>query len=230
MAPTELSPTVAICDPSEIGRLGIGTALRGQGLRVVGTAATLETSLALAKSGKADVVLVDLQLAPAPHAATEVIQAVEERGATPIAIAAGTEPEAVFDALRAGAAGYLTKDMPARAWGDAITAAVRGEAALSRSMTALLVNEFRNQARTAPMSRFLPSDRRLTRREWEILGLLAAGHTNRSVAEELFISVETVRTHVSNILAKLDAPNRSAAAAKYREMLAASETELARSS
>jgi DNA-binding NarL/FixJ family response regulator len=64
----------------------------------------------------------------------------------------------------------------------------------------------------------LPSDRRLTPREWDVLHCVARGDTNRAVASELSISVETVRTHVSNILAKLEAPSRSAAAAKYHQL------------
>ena len=66
-----------------------------------------------------------------------------------------------------------------------------------------------------------PSDARLTSREWDVLTRVAEGKTNRAVAGELFISVETVRTHVSNILAKLQAPNRSAAAAKYHQLVRA---------
>ena len=66
----------------------------------------------------------------------------------------------------------------------------------------------------------LPSDRRLTRREWDVLQYVARGDTNRRVASELSISVETVRTHVSNILTKLDAPSRSAAAARYHQLRA----------
>ena len=69
-----------------------------------------------------------------------------------------------------------------------------------------------------PMVELLPSARRLTQREWEVLALIADGKTNRSVACDLSISVQTVRTHVSNILAKLEAPNRSAAAAKYQQL------------
>jgi DNA-binding NarL/FixJ family response regulator len=66
----------------------------------------------------------------------------------------------------------------------------------------------------------LPSERRLTRRELDVLECVARGQTNRNVAMELSISVETVRTHVSNILAKLEAPSRTAAAARYHQLTA----------
>jgi DNA-binding NarL/FixJ family response regulator len=221
MAPDD-SVTIAICDSSEIGRLGIRTALARHGLDVVGMAADADTALALATSGDARVVLVDLDLRAGSTTAVDVIAAAAEAGAIPIATASGGPIEQAFAALRSGAAGYLTKDMPSRAWVDAIMACLRGEAPLSRIMTARLVDEFRAQARRFPMSQLLPSEHRLTRREWEILECIARGKTNRDVADELCISVETVRTHVSNILAKLDAPNRSAAAAKYRELTAVS--------
>jgi two-component system nitrate/nitrite response regulator NarL len=222
MAP-DAPVTIAVCDSSEIGRLGVRTALTRHGLDVVGTASDAESALALLKSSALRVVLVDLDLRPAGRAtAVDVIAAAADAGVIPIATASGGPVEQAFAALRAGAAGYLTKDMPSRAWVDAIVACLRGEAPLSRAMTAALIDEFRAQARRFPMSQLLPSEHRLTRREWEILQCIARGQTNRDVADTLCISVETVRTHVSNILAKLDAPNRNAAAAKYRELTAVS--------
>jgi len=73
----------------------------------------------------------------------------------------------------------------------------------------------------AAILEYLPSNRRLTKREWEVLSCIAEGYTNRRVAAQLSISMETVRTHVSNILAKLETPNRSAAAAKYHQLRSA---------
>jgi len=72
-----------------------------------------------------------------------------------------------------------------------------------------------------PVAAIMPSDRRLTPRELDVLRCVADGLTNRLVAAELSISVETVRSHVSNILAKLEAPSRTAAAARYHELTAA---------
>jgi DNA-binding NarL/FixJ family response regulator len=87
-------------------------------------------------------------------------------------------------------------------------------------MTTLLVQRFRDDASRLTLPAILPSERRLTRRELDVLECIALGHTNRRVAAELSISVETVRTHVSNILAKLEAPSRSAAAARYHQLTA----------
>jgi two-component system nitrate/nitrite response regulator NarL len=211
-------PTVAVCDASEISRVGIARSLESHGLKVVATAGDLRSAVTMASCARAAVVLVDMSLRPSPDGAVEAIAAVVRAEAIPIAIGVDATTEGLCRAILAGAAGYLTKDLPSAAWAGAIRAAVRGEAPLSRAMTSALVQRFREQAAAAPMAELLPSDRRLTRREWDVLECISRGSTNRSVASELSISVETVRTHVSNILAKLDAPSRSAAAAKYHQL------------
>lgn len=208
---------VAVCDASEISRLGIARLLADHGIAVVSQAADGESALRLAESADADVVLVDMALPPGPGAATAVIATAAGRM---VAIAMGVDgaPEPVFAALRAGAAGYLTKDLAGDRWAGAIQAAVRGESPLSRTLTALLVERFRQVSAGAPLAQLLPSERRLTQRELEVLECIADGKTNRATAAALSISVETVRTHVSNILAKLEAPSRSAAAARLHEL------------
>jgi DNA-binding NarL/FixJ family response regulator len=218
MHPEMHAASIVVCDASEISRVGIARSLELHDLPVVAEASDHASALDLAAAGRADVVLVDMGLPRAPDAAFEVIAAARRAGAIPIAIGIGGTTDGVFAAIRAGAAGYLTKDLPSSAWAGAIKAATRGEAPLSRAMTALLVQRFCDQAAAAPLAELLPSDRRLTRREWEVLRCLARGDTNRGVAAELSISVETVRTHVSNILMKLEAPSRSAAAAKYHQL------------
>jgi DNA-binding NarL/FixJ family response regulator len=207
------NPRVAICDPSEIARLGIARALEGERFDVVGSAATSDEAVRLlARSPQ--VMLVDVSC--------EGLEALVGRAkaAGCIAIGTGVEagPDRAFAGLLAGAVGYLTKDLPAHAWAEGIRAALRGEAPLSRAMTACLIDAYRAR-RNAPSLALLPSESRLTNREWEILARVAEGKTNRSVAEELCISVETVRTHVSNILTKLEAPNRSAAAVRYHQLV-----------
>ena len=209
---------VGICDSQELSLRGLEWSLRDSGFSIAGTATRAESAIGLAARAKGAVVLVDVALEPAPRGALFTIQAIAGAGGTVIAMGVDGEPAPMFDAIRAGAMGYLTKDMPVQAFTDAIVAAARGEAILTRRMTAELVAEFRAQSGAAPLAALLPSSRRLTEREWEVLERIAAGLTNRRVADELSISVETVRTHVSNILAKLDAPNRSAAAARYQQL------------
>jgi two-component system nitrate/nitrite response regulator NarL len=212
--------TVAVCDAGEISRVGIARSLARHGLDVVAEASDRNAALSIARSGRAAVVLVDMNLPPAPDAAFEVIDAATGSGTIAIAVGVEGTPEGLFTALHAGAAGYLTKDLPSSSWAGAISAAARGETSISRAMTTLLVQRFREDAARATLPSILPSDRRLTRRELDVLECVAKGHTNRGVAAELSISVETVRTHVSNILAKLEAPSRSAAAARYHELTA----------
>jgi two-component system, NarL family, nitrate/nitrite response regulator NarL len=196
--------------------MGIALALERAGLSVCGTAADTEGARELA-SAAPDVLLVDLAL---PDWG-QLIEAAVDAGSKVIAVGFATAADDALLAIRAGACGYLMKNLPVAAWVEAIRAAMRGEVALSRTMTAELVIAFRKQAQEPTgedLAIHLPSAHRLTRREWEVLGKIAEGVTNRQVAGELCLSVETVRTHVSNILAKLEAPNRAAAAAKYQRL------------
>ena len=212
--------SVGICDSNEIALAGLTAALRAASINVFATAAVGPSAMAVANRSKGRVVLVDIELEGSRDGAGTIISAVASAGGIPIATAVSGDPTLLFHALRNGARGYLTKDLPVRAWVEAIRAAARGEASLSRSMTTALVEEFRALAEGQPAAQLLPSDRRLTRREWEVLELIAQGRTNRGVAGDLSISVQTVRTHVSNILSKLEAPNRSAAAAHYQRLRA----------
>ena len=211
---------VVLCDSHEIALAGLRTAFGEHGFHVAGTAHNRTEAMRLLATNRGAVVLVDMELRGGEDAATQVLEAALKAGCTPVAMGVSGEPSVLLQALRSGARGYLTKDLPMRAWADAIGAAARGEAVLSRSMTAALVDEYRAIAITTPDGEVLPSDRRLTTREWQVLELVAEGRTNRSVAAELSISVETVRTHVSKILAKLETPNRSAAVARYHRLRA----------
>jgi DNA-binding NarL/FixJ family response regulator len=117
----------------------------------------------------------------------------------------------LFDAIRAGAAGYLLKDIDPERLPHALHGVVAGEAALPRTLVARLMEEFRT--RDARRTVVLPSGQtvRLTKREWEVLELMRDGLATREIAKRLFISSGTVRTHVAAILAKLRSPDRPAA-------------------
>jgi DNA-binding NarL/FixJ family response regulator len=209
---------VGICDSHEISRIGLERALQDNGFTIFATANRAETALMLAGASRGAVVLVDADLSPAPTGCLRAIESIAAEGGIPIAMGVETEPNQLLDALRAGAMGFLTKDLAVATFVDAIRAAARGEAALSRTMTADLVAAFQSQAQVAPLAEYLPSAHRLTKREYEVLERIAEGMTNRTVAADLSISVETVRTHVSHILEKLETPNRSAAAARFHQL------------
>ena len=186
---------VGICDSHEISLNGLEWSLRDRGLQVYATATREHTAIMLAAASRGAVVLVDMALDPAPQGAISAMQAVSANGGVPVAMCVEGSHERVFDALRAGAMGVVTKDMPISAFVQAIEAAARGEAALTREMTTRLVTAFQSAVRSHPLASYVPCDHRLTQREWEVLEHVAAGLTNRHVAAELSISVETVRTH-----------------------------------
>jgi DNA-binding NarL/FixJ family response regulator len=210
-----LCPRVLVCDTSEIARLGIATAMRSFDIDVAATAGTSVEALEVLNTERVHLLLIDVAL----PGSDETIRHAVDRGVTVIGIGIEADHQRPFAALIAGAVGYLTKDLPAAEWAEGIHAALRGEAPLSRAMTARLVEAYRSRSSIGDLNRLIPSDSRLTPREWEILTRVAEGKTNRAVGDELHISVETVRTHVSSILAKLGTPNRSAAAAKYYQLV-----------
>ena len=212
---------VAVFDAGEISRMGARLALESHGIVVTGDAHDEATALAALDARRYDVVLVDVGLPPGPETALAIIAAVRAAGGHPVAMGTQADPDTVFAALRSGAAGYLTKEMPAAAWSRAVAAAARGETSVPRSITALLVDYVRAHSAAAPLATLMPSEQRLTKRELAVLESVARGNTNRAVAAELSISVETVRSHVSHILAKLGTPTRGGAVARYHELLAA---------
>jgi len=216
-AGTRPQTRVIVCDASEIARVGIASALQRFDIAVVAAAANAAGARAALDRADADLMLIDVTL----NDVDQVIRHAVEREVVVIGIGVEASHERPFGALIAGAVGYLTKDLPAEDWAEGIRAAMRGEAPLSRVMTARLVEAYRDSSSVHDLIRLRPSDARLTAREWDVLTRVAEGKTNRAVAAELFISIETVRTHVSNILAKLQAPNRSAAAAKYHQLVRA---------
>jgi NarL family two-component system response regulator LiaR len=118
-----------------------------------------------------------------------------------------TGEEHMFNAIKAGATSYLLKTAGAREVIDAVRAAAHGESLLDPSVAARILEELRSPPRQAP-----PPVNHLTPREAEVLTLVARGRSNRAIGEQLFIGEETVKTHISNILAKLHLADRTQAA------------------
>jgi len=127
----------------------------------------------------------------------------------------------VFDGLRAGAVGYLLKDVPSEKLVEAIRAAAAGQSFLQPSVAAKVVAEFTRLTAVAQETAVSPPNalvEPLSEREQEILALVATGASNKEIAGELFIAEGTVKNHVTNILGKLGVRDRTQAALKAREI------------
>ncbi len=198
--------SVLIVDDHPVVRQGLRTFLETQGdLEIVGEAADGEDAIVQIRDSVPDVVLMDLVL-PGIDGIEATRQARDVSPTTKVIVLTSfADDEKVFPAIKAGAAGYLLKDVEPTQLADAIRAVQRGEALLHPTVAAKLMQEVATAERRAPGGD-------LTDRELEVLRLIARGMSNREIANELTVSEKTVKTHVSNILAKLHLADRTQAA------------------
>lgn len=200
---------VLIVDDDEIVRAGFSALLETRDdIAVVGTARDGRDAVHVAGVRRPDVILMDVRMPVVDGiAATRLITGTLTPAPRVIVLTTFDLDEYVYDALSAGASGFLLKDVPATTLFEAVRVVARGDALLTPDVTRRLIDEF---ARVRP--RFRP-DRlaQLTIRELDVLRLLAAGHSNPEIAAVLVISNETVKTHVSSILSKLEARDRTQA-------------------
>ena len=204
---------VMIVDDHAFIRQAIRQALTTRDVEVVAEAASAEQALDLALELRPDVLLLDLDL-PGMSGLRLLRDLAPRLPETRIVmLTVSTAQDDVVAALRLGAAGYLTKDID----GDALLRAVRGvtdgEFAMPRRLVTRAIRELVSSGPADPGEAAALDD--LSRREHEILALLAGGLTDREIGESLTISVRTVETHVSNILRKLDVRNRAEAARRF---------------
>lgn len=171
-------------------------------LEVVGEAADGAEAVELAHQLKPDVVLMDLLMPRMDGIAATAVIRRELPDTEVIALTSVLEDEKVIGAIKAGAIGYLLKDTQANELRRAIKAAAAGQVQLSPQAAARLMREVRTPE----------SPESLTDRETDVLRLLAQGQSNKEIAQTLIIGEKTVKTHVSNILAKLGVPSRTQAA------------------
>jgi len=142
---------------------------------------------------------------------------VEQPGVRVLALTTFDDDEDVFAALRAGALGYLLKDVSSDRLVEAVLSAARGESVLQPSVAAKVVARFA-QLEDAPRSRPQPLVVPLSDRELDVLRLLADGRSNREIAAALFLAEGTVKNHVTNVLGKLGARDRTQAALRARAL------------
>jgi DNA-binding NarL/FixJ family response regulator len=198
---------VLVVDDQELVRSGFCVILdTAEGITVVGEAANGEAALAAAAAHHPDVVLMDIRM-PVMDG-LEATRLLTRGPAAPKVVMLTTFDldEYVYEALRAGASGFLLKDSPRADLVSAVRAAAAGNALLAPSVTRRLIEAFaRRPPETTPSPTRLAS---LTAREREVLVLLARGGSNTEIAAALFVSEATVKTHVGNLLAKLGLRDR----------------------
>lgn len=200
--------TVMIVDDHEMVRQGAAGYLEAQSdIQVVAEAETGGEAVRLAQEFVPDVVLMDLVM-PGMHGveATRKVKDVSPRTQI-IILTSFHEDEHIFPALQAGAISYLLKDVKAKELVEAIRRAAKGEATLHPRVAVRVINQFSGGEAAKDI---LFKD--LTERELEVLTLIAKGYTNQKIAEDLVISIGTVKGHVSNILSKLQLADRTKAA------------------
>jgi DNA-binding NarL/FixJ family response regulator len=201
---------VLLVDDQPLLRMGFRMILEAEpDLDVVGEAGDGRAGIAMASAVQPDVVLMDIRMPDVDG--IEATRAIASAGAPPrILILTTFDVDAyVYDGLRAGASGFLLKDAPPADLLNAIRTVARGDAVLAPTATRRLIDRFvpllPDEERQARREAVLEA---LTAREGEVFALLAAGSSNREIADELFLSEGTVKIHVGHVLAKLGVRDR----------------------
>jgi DNA-binding NarL/FixJ family response regulator len=210
---------VLLVDDQALFREALATLLAvHDGVEVVGEAGNGDEALRRAAELAPDVVLMDLRMPVLDGIGATRRLRVEHPEIRVIALTTFDDDEDVFAALRAGAVGYLLKDVSSARLVEAVHAAARGESVLQPSVAAKVVARFAQLPDTAQQERPQPLVVPLSDRELDVLRLLADGRSNREIAGELFLAEGTVKNHVTNVLAKLGARDRTQAALRARAL------------
>ncbi|MEJ7795554.1 MAG: response regulator transcription factor [Nocardioides sp.] len=195
---------VLVVDDQELVRAGFRMILERGGLDVVGEAANGAEAVSMVESLTPDVVLMDIRM-PVLDGIEATRQVVARRPGTRVVVLTTFDlDEYVLEAVRAGANGFLLKDIPPADLVHAVGVVARGDALLAPALTRRLLERFVTGPRPTP----LPALERLTVREQEVMRLVAAGRSNAEVGSALFLSEATVKTYVSRLLTKLDVRDR----------------------
>jgi len=203
---------ILLADDHDLFREGLAGIIAAQpDMLVVGEASDGLEAIVKARELEPDLILMDIQMPGCDglEATREIKKELPE--VTVVMLTVRDEDEKLFAALKNGAQGYLLKNIRSHEMLEMLRGALRGEAAISPALAGRVLEEFRRLSRLAPLEsggEILP----LTQREQEVLGLVATGASDKEIADDLFISLNTVKSHVRNILAKLEVNSRREAA------------------
>ncbi len=200
-----MTVSVLLADDQALVRAGFRSLLRRDAaIRVVGEAATGDEAVRVARTVHPDVILMDIRMPGLDGIAATARIVAAQPDCRVIILTTFESDEHVFAALRAGASGFLTKEVEPRELRRAIAAVAGGDALLSPSVTKRVVAEFAHR----PTPRSVPVVSTLTERELEVTRLVATGLDNAAIAARLVISPLTAKTHVTRSLAKLGLRDR----------------------
>ncbi len=205
-----MSIRVLIVDDQILVRTGFRRILEEEAdIEVVGEAATGEEAVDLTIELAPDVVIMDIRMPRMDgiEATARLLTSEEAPETNVLMLTTFDLEEYVYDALQAGVSGFLLKDAPPEELAAAVRIIARGDAVLSPTITKRLMEELRRRPHRVQTARF--DD--LTAREREVLRLIAQGYANAEIAEQLFVSEATVKTHASRVFAKLQVRDRSQA-------------------
>jgi len=213
-APATTVARVVLVDDHPLVRAAVREAISGGDIEVVGEAGTYDVALRVTETVRPDLVLLDLDLPG--RSGLELLDALARRPDPPriVVLTVSSADHDLVEAVRRGAAGYLTKDVTAEALLRSVRAALRGELPLPGPLAAAAISGLaRGLDSAAPAEHGIDA---LTARERQVLERIADGDTDRVAAEKLAISVRTVEAHVGSILRRLGARSRAEAARMYR--------------
>ncbi|QIK75432.1 response regulator [Nocardioides piscis] len=199
---------LVVVDDQGMVRAGFRSLLEAEpDLEVVGEAADGEQALEVVARLRPDVTLMDIRMPVLDGLAATRALVADEVPTRVLVLTTFDLDEYVFEALRAGASGFILKDAPAEELAAAVRVVAAGDSLLAPGVTRRVIDAFVRRA--APATRVLdPAMARLTPREVEVLGLLSRGLANADIAARLFVSEATIKTHVSSVLAKLGLRDR----------------------
>jgi DNA-binding NarL/FixJ family response regulator len=201
--------SVDVADDQDLVRSGLRALLEARGIEVLAEAANGREALAAAREHRPDVLVMDIRM-PVLDGISATREAAASGLATRVLVLTTYDlDQYVYEALKAGAAGFMLKTSPPDRLAQAVEVVAAGEALLAPSLTRRLIAE---HIRRPPPPTGVPEPlRELTARERDVLALVARGLSNDEIAAELVVSLATVKTHVNRILAKLDLRSRAQA-------------------